>query len=59
MDTGATELRRRHQMVLLEMLKEFDRICRRHDIPYMLFCPERRWALSGTAALFPGMTILT
>lgn len=37
MDTGATELRRRHQMVLLEMLKEFDRICRRHDIPYMLF----------------------
>lgn len=37
MDTGATELRRRHQLVLLEMLKEFDRICRRHDIPYMLF----------------------
>lgn len=32
MDTGATELRRRHQLVLLEMLKEFDRICRRHDI---------------------------
>ena len=37
MNTGATELRRRHQLVLLEMLKEFDRICRRHDIPYMLF----------------------
>lgn len=36
MNTGATELRRRHQLVLLEMLKEFDRICRRHDIHHPL-----------------------
>lgn len=33
----ATTLTRRHQLVLLEMLKEFDRICRKHDISYMLF----------------------
>lgn len=28
---------RKHQLVLLEMLKEFDRICRKNDIQYMLF----------------------
>lgn len=28
---------RRHQLVLLELLTEFDRICRNHDIPYVLF----------------------
>lgn len=28
---------RRHQQVLLELLTEFDRICRIHDIPYVLF----------------------
>lgn len=33
----ATGLRRRHQLVLLEMLRELDRICKKHDIPYMLF----------------------
>ena len=26
-----------HQTVLLQMLKEIDRICKKHDIPYMLF----------------------
>lgn len=26
-----------HQMVLLELLQEFDRVCKKHDIPYMLF----------------------
>lgn len=31
-----TELRR-HQLTLLEMLKEIDRICKKHDIKYMLF----------------------
>lgn len=28
---------RRQQLVMLEMLKELDRICRKHDIPYFLF----------------------
>lgn len=27
-----------HQAVLLELLKEFDRICKKHDIPYVVFC---------------------
>ncbi len=27
-----------HQAVLLELLKEFDRVCKKHDIPYVLFC---------------------
>lgn len=26
-----------HQAVLLELLEEFDRVCKKHDIPYMLF----------------------
>ena len=26
-----------HQAVLLELLKEFDRVCKKHDIKYMLF----------------------
>lgn len=26
-----------HQTVLLELLKEFDRVCKKHDIPYVLF----------------------
>ena len=26
-----------HQQVLLELLTEFDRVCKKHDIPYMLF----------------------
>ncbi len=28
---------RRQQMVMLEMLKELDRICRKHKIPYFLY----------------------
>ena len=28
---------RRHQQILLELLTELDRICRSHDIPYVLF----------------------
>ena len=28
---------RRQQMVMLKMLKELDRICRKHDIPYFLY----------------------
>lgn len=28
---------RRQQMVMLEMVKELDRICRKHDIPYFLY----------------------
>lgn len=28
---------RRQQLVMLEMLKELDRICRKHDIPYFLY----------------------
>lgn len=35
------DLLREHQLMMLEMLKQVDRICRRHHIPYMLF--------SGTA----------
>ena len=35
MDQG--DLLRRHQAVLFEMLKELDRICRKHKIRYMLF----------------------
>ena len=31
------EALRQHQQVLLELLAEFDRICRRHDIGYVLF----------------------
>lgn len=27
-----------HQAVLLELLKEFDRVCKKHNIPYVLFC---------------------
>ena len=30
-------LLRRHQMVMLEMVKELDRICKKHDIPYFLY----------------------
>lgn len=30
-------LLKRHQELLLSMLREIDRICRKHDIPYMLF----------------------
>ena len=26
------------QAVLLELLQEFDRVCKKHNIPYMLFC---------------------
>ena len=28
---------RRHQMVMLEMVKELDRICKKHNIPYFLY----------------------
>ncbi len=28
---------RAHQLVMLDMLRELDRICRKHDIPYMLY----------------------
>lgn len=31
------DILRAHQMLLLSMLKELDRICRKHDIPYTLF----------------------
>lgn len=27
-----------HQMVLLELLKEFDSVCKKHEIPYVVFC---------------------
>lgn len=27
-----------HQLVLLELLQEFDRICSKHNIPYLIFC---------------------
>lgn len=27
-----------HKKILLELLREIDRICRKHDIPYVLFC---------------------
>lgn len=27
-----------HQVVLLELLKEFDRVCKKHNIPYVVFC---------------------
>lgn len=30
-------LLRRHQMVMLQMLKELDRICNKHSIPYFLY----------------------
>ena len=30
-------LLRRHQLVMLEMLKELDRICSKHNIPYFLY----------------------
>ena len=26
------------QAILLELLREFDRVCRKHNIPYMVFC---------------------
>lgn len=32
-----TDILRQHQLVLLDMLKEFDRICKKNDIPYILF----------------------
>lgn len=28
----------KHRAVLLELLQEFDRICKKHNIPYMVFC---------------------
>ncbi|MBQ3731558.1 MAG: LicD family protein, partial [Muribaculaceae bacterium] len=28
---------RRQQMVMLDMVKELDRICRKYDIPYFLY----------------------
>lgn len=27
-----------HQTVLLELLREFDRVCKKHNIPYVVFC---------------------
>ena len=29
---------KKHQAVLLELLREFDRVCKKHDIPYVVFC---------------------
>ena len=34
---GREDLLQRHQGVLLELLTEFDRICRKHDLHYVLF----------------------
>lgn len=28
----------KHKDVLLELFEEFDRVCKKHDIPYILFC---------------------
>ena len=33
-----TEVQKKHKLVLLELLKEFDRICQKHNIPYVVFC---------------------
>lgn len=33
-----TDLQQKHKAVLLELLQEFDRICKKHDIPYVVFC---------------------
>lgn len=35
--SGEQTVLQRHQAVLLELLTEFDRICKKHDIPYVLF----------------------
>ena len=40
-----------HQKVLLSMLKDFDAVCEKHGIRYMLF--------AGTAVLFRGMMMPT
>ena len=31
-------IKKKHQDVLLELLREFDRVCQKHQIKYMLFC---------------------
>ena len=28
----------KHQAILFELLQEFDRVCRKHNIPYIVFC---------------------
>ena len=40
-----------HQALLLEMLKDFDAVCRKHKIRYQLF--------AGTALGRPGTTALS
>ena len=30
-------LLRKQQMIMLDMVKELDRVCRKHDIPYFLY----------------------
>lgn len=36
-EAGSISARRAHQITMLEMLKQIDRICRAHDIHYMLY----------------------
>lgn len=33
-----TDIQQKHKAVLLELLQEFDRICKKHNIPYVVFC---------------------
>lgn len=32
------DIQQMHKLVLLELLREFDRVCRKHSIPYVLMC---------------------
>lgn len=33
-----TDIQQKHKAVLIELLCEFDRVCKKNDIPYVLFC---------------------
>ena len=46
-----------HQKVLLSMLKDFDAVCEKHGIRYMLFAGTALGAV--TAVLFRGMMMPT
>ena len=32
------EIMQKHRIVLIELLSEFDRVCKKHNIPYVVFC---------------------
>ena len=52
---GEVKLMTAHQTLLLEMLKDFDAVCRKHHI-YISSSPERRWAPFVTTASSRGTT---